>query len=254
MVPITKLLSVTGRVMAKHSTSILTVCSTVGVAATGYLGYKAGKKATEKIIAKTNEKGEELTKKEKAKEIAKSVAPAAIVGGLTIGMIISSNIINIRRQRALSSALALSSEALATYKDKVVETLGEKKEAEMRGEIARDEVARDDPKEEIIFSTNEGDTLFKDRISGRYFRSDIDFIRKQQVKINRWLAAGEDWVSVNDWYDMIGLPSLEDLEDLGWNVEEGLEFEFNSCIAPSTEPCIVIDYDISPRFDYRNLH
>ena len=95
--------------------------------------------------------------------------------------------------------------------------------------------------------------MFKDRISGRYFRSSIDYIRKQEVVVNQWMMAGEDWVSVNEWFSLIGLETLEDLEDMGWNVEEGVHFDFDSCLAPSGEPCIVINYSIGPRIDFRSM-
>lgn len=233
---------------SKHSPEILTAAAALGVVATGYFAYRGG------IKVGLEEAEEELTTKEKAKIIVKEMWPAVGMGGLTIAAIISSNIISIKRQKALASAYAITSEAYQTYKRHVIEKLGEKKEDELRGEIAESDVKADPPNDEVIFNTGRGNTLFKDRISGRYFRSDIDFVRRQQVTVNQWLMAGEDWVSVNDWYSLIGLENLEDLDDLGWNVEEGVHFDFNACLTPDNEPAIVIDYDISPRYDFRNLH
>lgn len=237
----------------KHSAEILSGAACVGVAVTGYLAFKAGFDTSADLA----EMPEDISGKEKAKVVIKNSWEAAAVGGLTWGTIIASGIIAFKRNKALAAvttAYMTTSEMFNTYRRHAIERLGEKKEGEMRGEIAEELVTHDPPSETVIFNTGRGNYLFKDRISGRYFRSDIDYIRKQEVVINQWLAAGEDWVSLNDWYGLIGLESLEDLEDLGWNVEEGVHFEWDSCISPDNEPCMVINYDISPRYDFRSLH
>lgn len=235
----------------KHSPELLAGASIIAGAAAGYFAFKGGYDTAVDIS-----RMEEPTKKEMAKVVAKNSWPALVAEAVNVAV----NVVNakngIKTQKSLASvanAYAMQAEAFDIYRRHTVERLGEKKEGEMRGEIAEELVKRDPPSETVIFNTGQGTYLFKDRISGRYFRSDIDYIRKQQVKINGWLAAGEDWVSVNDWYSMIGLETLEDLDEMGWNVEEGVHFDFDSCLSPDNEPCIVINYDISPRIDFRSM-
>ena len=238
---------------SNHSEVILSGVAILGVAATGYFAFKAGFDTSVDLS-----EIDEPTGKEKAKVVLKNSWPAIATGGLTWGVIVTSGVISFRRNKALNAvttAYAATSEMFNTYRRHAIERLGEKKEAEMRGEIAGENVANDPPSEEVIFNTGHGNYLFKDRISGRYFRSSIDYVRKQQIEINNWLSSGcEEFVSVNEWFDLLGLESLEDLADLGWNVDTGVHFEFDSCLSPDNEPCIVISYDVGPRFDFRTLH
>ena len=235
----------------RNSSTILTVGSSAGVAVTAYLAFKAGAKANEEIAVK-EDYGEEVTKKDKAKVIAKKSIAPAIAGGLTIGMIIASGIINIKRQKALSAALALSTEAMATYKDKVVETLGEKKEADIRSKIVEDEIRKNPPNETTVYNTGTGDQLFRD--GNAYFRASAEWVRKKQNEANQWYTTGEDFISVNEWYGLIGLEPDDKMEGLGWNIDERINFDFVAAMTPGGEACLAIVYDIYPRNDYGSLH
>lgn len=239
----------------KNAPTILTVAASAGVVAVGYLAAKEGISVGRKLDDLEEYSIDEPTTKEKAEVIVKGFAPAAAVGAVTIAAIISSNVINIRRQKQLATCYAMAREALDVYKSKVIEKLGEKKEAELRGEIAEDYIHETPPSSCVVHSTGHGDVLFMDRVSGRYFRSNIDYIRKQQLEINRWLSSGcEEFVSVNDWYGLLGLPELPDLEELGWSINDGVNFEFNHGLTDDNEPCCVIDYSIGPRYDFRTLY
>ena len=231
-----------------HAPEILLGVACAGTVATGYLAFKGGVRTADKLVDKES-RGVDISKKEMAKIVTKEVLPAVAVGALTWSAIIASGVISYRKAKALASAYLLTSEALTTYRAKVVEKLGDGKDDEIMGAIGDDLVADDPPSSAVIFNTGHGNTLFKDRITGRYFRSDLDFIRKQQVEINNWLAAGEDWVSVNEWFSLIDLEQCEDLDGLGWNVEEKVKFDLAACLSPENEPCILINYDISPRMD-----
>lgn len=234
-----------------HSSEILTCVSIVGTGAAAYLAFKGGMN-TEAILNERMEQGEELTKKDVAKVVIKEAAPAAGVIILTWASIVSSGIISYRRAKALgtlANAYLTTTEFANAYRSQVVKTMGKDKDEEIVGAVGQDLINNDPPSNSIIFNTGEGNTLFKDRITGRYFRSDLDFIRRQQVEINNWLAAGEDWVSVNEWFSLIGLEQCDDLDGLGWNVEEKVKFDLAACLSPENEPCILINYDISPRMD-----
>ena len=61
-------------------------------------------------------------------------------------------------------------------------------------------------------------------------------------------------LSVNDLYYELGLKSTKNGSFMGWNLDEGLiEVEYNTALADNDEPCIVIDYDISPRYEFDKL-
>lgn len=248
----------TPKFCAKNSTTLLMIGASVGVVGTGYLAFSSGVKTGRALQAAEtlySDEPVELTRKEKAKiawtASKGTIIGAATTGALTIGQIISSGIIDIRRQKALSTALALSTEAARTYKDKVIETLGEKKEAELRSKVAQDEEDKDPIGDSYIIETGKGSTLYKDGITKRYFRSDPEWIRKAQEDANGWYLAGEDFISINEWYSMLGLEECEDLDELGWNVDETIKFDIVwICVGDDHEPCGVINYDVSPRYMY----
>ena len=69
-------------------------------------------------------------------------------------------------------------------------------------------------------------------------------------KINK-----DDYISLTDLYQELGLSSTEMGDDLGWNSDEGMiEVDFSSALANDGTPCLVIGYNYAPRFDYRNLY
>ena len=106
---------------------------------------------------------------------------------------------------------------------------------------------------EIIF-VGDGETLCYDVLSGRYFKSKIDKIKKAENDLNRRMR-DEMYISLNEFYYEIGLPSIKIGEDIGWNIDrEGyIDLRFSSQLNDNDEPVFVIDYGCGPRYDYRNL-
>ena len=91
------------------------------------------------------------------------------------------------------------------------------------------------------------------RFSGRYFKSDIEKIKKAECELNRQML-DDMYVSLNDFYYEIGLDSVKLGDELGWNVDSGyIDLSFSSQLASDGTPCLVIDYSVAPRYDYRNL-
>ena len=92
-----------------------------------------------------------------------------------------------------------------------------------------------------------------DSISGRYFRSDLDTINKIINKLNRELTYNY-YVSLADFYYEIGLPQTKNSSNLGWNLNDGLiELNVHTCLAENDQPCIVLDYNIAPRYEFDKL-
>ena len=59
------------------------------------------------------------------------------------------------------------------------------------------------------------------------------------------------YVSLNDFYYELGLENIELGEELGWNVNNGLvELNFSSQLSSDETPCLVMNYNIAPRYDY----
>lgn len=167
--------------------------------------------------------------------------------------IISGTTINTKRNAALTTAYAITENAFSTYRNKVIETIGEKKEQAIRTKIAQDDIKNDPPVNNQVVITSGGTTLFKDAISERYFRSDIDKIRKTINELNRKMLI-ENYIALDDFYYELGLKPMKNADKLGWNVDDGLlEVYFDACLAENDEPCIVLTYNIYPKYGYDML-
>lgn len=232
---------------SKNASTILTIGACAGVAATGYFAFKSGVKTVMDLQDIEFEKaGEDITPKDKAMIIVKDCAVPAAVGGLTMAMIISSRIIDIKRAKAMAASYAILAESADTFRRKAIEKAGERKIDEIRGEIAKDEFkdSNDDIQAE---STQGGNFLFKDQITKVYFRADADFVRKVQNKVNAFYAQGENFVTVSEWYSYLGLESPgEPVSELGWPASCGIKFDLASTICPNGEPGYYIMYEVPP--------
>lgn len=233
--------------IVKNAPQILT-----GIGISGMIGSTVlAVKATPKALELLNDKREELntdtlTFKETIATAWKPYIPAGTLCITSVACIISATTISTKRQTALATAYTLSERAFSTYKDKVIETIGEKKEKKIRDEIAQDRVNQDNGEKRQIIITPKGQTLCMDSISGRYFRSDLDTIRKVVNSLNREMTH-QNYVSLNKFYSELGLPGIKEGDYIGWNIDRGLiELDFDACITDTDEPCIVIDYNITP--------
>ena len=82
-------------------------------------------------------------------------------------------------------------------------------------------------KNQTVVLTGKGETLCYDAISDRYFKSDIETLKQAANAMSRRLLV-DTYVSLN------GL----------------IEPTFSAQLADDGSPCLVLDYDIAPRYDY----
>lgn len=268
---VTKMLKTAQAFVSKRSPEILTGIGIVGMCTTVVLAVKATPKAMELIEEEKDrqndvlyleavEKGHEkfarvdrLKPVEVVKVAWKPYIPAAVTGVVSIACIVGASSVNARRQAALYSAYKLSETAFAEYKDKVVETIGEKKEKVVKDKVAAKKVEENPVSNNTVIVTEKGNTLCYDAAAGRYFRSDIDKIKAAVNEINRRMVY-DQYVSLNEFYDELGLEHTDLGNELGWNLDKGLvDVDFSSQIADDGTPCIVISYNVAPRYDFSKL-
>ena len=238
--------------MTKHGPEILTGIGIVGMVTTTVLAVKA----TPKAIMLIDEKMEadpfhEPTKAEIVKTAWKCYIPAAVTGVTSIACLIGASSVNARRNAALATAYSLSQTALSEYKDKVVETIGEKKEQTIRENIMKDKLEKDPVSRKEVIITERGTTLCYDSVFGRYFQSDMDSLKRAMNEVNRQMIAGDMYISLNEFYGEIGLSPIDIGDSLGWNIDDGqIELDFTSQIAEDGRPCLVISYNVAPRYGF----
>jgi len=241
---------------------ILTAVGVAGTVATAVLSVRATIKATRKVdeairIASFKE-GESFTKWDTFKLVWLNYVPPVAVGGLTIGAIIFSNRISTKRLGAVAAAATIAERAHSEYKDKVKEMLGNKKAEEVQDEVAKDNIARAGMggRNEIIIAGDQ-ESIFFDGLSNRFFKSDMETVRKAQNDLNSEIN-NSTYVNVSDLYDKLGLSHTDISDSLGWNNMEMIDLHFNPVI-PEKGPyagraVINIGYRVLPFRDYGHLH
>ena len=85
---------------------------------------------------------------------------------------------------------------------------------------------------------------------GRYFKSDIDALKKIENELNRRMFS-ESYISLNDFYYEVGLDGVDAGEDLGWNIDKGyIDLDFSSQLSSDGQPCLVVSFNIPPKYEY----
>lgn len=246
-------ISIIFNTIKKHDSEILT-----GVGIAGMItGTVLAVKTTPKVIKlleeeKANQKADKLEIKDTIKMAWKYYVPVAGIEFLAALCLVEAQVSQSKRNAALAVAYGLSETALKEYQEKVIETFGEKKEGEVRDALAKEKV-KNSPveKSEIIF-TKKGQTLCYDSLSGRYFKSDIEAVRKAENEINKILL-NEDYVNLNEFYGVLGLDEIEIGRSLGWNINDGyIELHFSSQLATDETPCLVIGYRTPPYYFFES--
>lgn len=60
------------------------------------------------------------------------------------------------------------------------------------------------------------------------------------------------WELLNDFYYELGLDGTKMGDMLGWNIDEGyIDLAFSSQLDANGTPCLVIDYQVAPVYDYQ---
>jgi hypothetical protein len=240
--------------MVKRSPEILTGLGIAGMFTTVVLSVKATPKALRNIEDLKEEGMVPVPKIEIVKSCWKCYVPAAVMGLTSAACLIGATSVSARRTAALAAAYQISETALTEYREKVIETIGEKKEKLVREKVSENRVEKQPVTKSEIFITNKGDTLFLEPLSKRYFKSDIELIRKAENKLNKEMLQGiSGYVSLNEFYDEIGLERTDLGDDLGWNVDKLIDVEFDPTITDDEKPCLAIQYIYPPKYKYNDL-
>lgn len=243
--------------VSKHSPELLTGLGIAGMITTTVLAVKATPKALDLIEEKREElelpPSERLHPAEIIKAAWKPYIPAAVTGVTSVACLIGASSVNSKRNAALATAYNLSATALAEYKEKVLETVGEKKEQIIRNKVAEERINKDPVNQSAIIVSGNGNTRCFDTITKRRFTSDIDTINRIVNELNRKMLNGEDYISLNEFYYELGLDGSSIGDELGWNVINGLiELDFSAQLDTDGIPCIVIDYMVAPKRGYNS--
>jgi hypothetical protein len=248
--------------MTKHSPEILTGLGIAGMVSTTVLAVKATPKAIKLIEIRKEElqlEDGKLKPIETIKTTWKCYIPAAVTGSVSIACLVGANSMHLKRNTALAAAYKLSETALTEYREQVIETIGEKKEQAVRDKVAEKRLEKNPVEQnEVVASKKGGTTLCYDYMTDRYFESEIETIKKGLNRLNATMLR-DDTVSLNDFYDEIGLPHAGIGDEFGWNastVGRNL-IELSISYGPAGEtdrPCAIIAFNPMPHPGYDDYH
>lgn len=226
-----------------HGISVVCYASSIGFAIKGTILAKNLIDEKEESIQR------KLTLEETAKTVWKCYIPTVVTTGVGIVSIIYGYNVNNRRMAALASLYSISETALKEYQDKTVELLGKGKETKIKDEICKDVIQNNPVQNSNVIVTGDGDVLCYDCMSGRYFKSSIEKIRRIQNDLNKELVSDiYGWVSLNDLYFALGLDAINLGYEMGWTTDDMLDIQFSSQLSSDGTPCLVMTYKLVTQF------
>lgn len=234
--------------VSEKSPEILVGIGLAGMLTSTVLAVKATPKALD-IIAEAEEYSEygELTNLEKIKKTWRCYVPAALGYIASASCIIASNTTNKKRNVVLAGAYKATESALIEYRNKVAEVIGDEKEKEIRESVIKD---REESGKPIITCLGKDEYLCYDELSGRYFKSDIDRIKKVVNDMNYKLL-NDNILSLNEFYFELGLKPVDAGYTQGWDISKGMiEVSFTSGLSEDDIPCLVMEFDNKPQQNF----
>lgn len=249
-----------GKLAIDNSPRILTAVGVVGTVTTAYLAGKASFEAADMIrLKETIEENRGKIQgdprevmKERVQLVWRLYIPAATTGVATIACIIAANQVGARRAAGLAAAYSIAEKTAEEYKAKVIEKIGERKEEQIRDEIAQDRVNKTYLDDVEILGLDEGELCY-DTFSDRYFRNTVEGIRSAENDFNHALLHN-GYGSLSEFYATLGLSSPPYSESIGWNSDRLVEVRFSTVMAPGDKPCIAIGFKNEPAPNYGRFH
>lgn len=240
----------------EQADTIFTTMAVTGVVTTSVLTAQASFKAAD-ILAREEaerrrEDEDEMEIKDKVLLVWPQFIPAATTMAVTITSIFMRNKVGNERLAAMAAMYSVSEKTLTDYQAKVAEKLGDKAAQEVKDDIAQDRVRENPPTKSSIIYTNHGNVLFMDSISGRYFESTIEDVRKCVNDVNEQVL-NQYYASLSDFYDELGLAPTAMSDDWGWNTDALLEVTFSTVLTDDSRPCIYLEYRSAPIRGYNRL-
>lgn len=230
----------------ENSPVILTGMAVSGACISAYLAAKGGIRAAQVL----SEREPDLSNQDKFILTYKFYAPAVVTLAGTSACMIMATKIGLDRTAAMAGALVVSERTYDQYKDKVKETLGENKHTKIVDAVAQDRVAATPNNSMIVLG--DGDQWCFDMWSGRFFKGTMESLKQAVNEFNHELLYG-DYASLTEFYSRVGLDSIQESDNIGWNNDHLLEVIYTS-VLKDNKPCIAIQFDKAPMPNFHSHH
>lgn len=234
------------RNLKANSPIIYSAIAGVGTIVTAYLASRASFEAARRIDFHEGEYGFSESKLERVTDRAKLVwklyVPTALSATTTVVSIVAANKVQANKTIAAQTALSVSQQLYADYRDRVIEEYGANKDQSIRDQIAENRVKALPPPSQDILITGPGNVLCCEQYTGRYFASDMETLRRAQNDINAKLHM-HDYATLDDFYHMVGLGGTTGSSQIGWNSDKQMNLEFSAVMTDDGRPCLSFEYN-----------
>jgi hypothetical protein len=248
------------RLAINHSPTILTSIGVAGAITTAYLTGKASFQAARMIDLDegTTYHSEEDRReprevlKDRFRLVGKLYIPPITMLAATVVCIIGANKVGARRAAGLAAATTILEKSFDEYKTKVIEKMGERKEGQVRDEIAQDRIDASYSKDVKLFGVSEGELCY-DKFSGLYFLGSVEGINAAVNALNNAMNH-EGYAALADLYRLLEMEVPSYSENIGWTHDRLVAARISSALAHGSRPVIVLDFDHDPMPDYHRFH
>lgn len=250
-----------GALAIEHAPTVLTISAIGGVGATAVLSWRSAVRIKDIKIELDYTSEQKPTRKEYVKASWKELVPPVLMGAATIACIIGAHRIHMQRQAAIAAAYSILNDKYAEYRSEVTKELGDKKERKIVDKLAQEKINKTyGAGPTNIYQTRFGDVLFMDDWTGRFFYSSYEAVEKAKLALTA-KAQSQIFVSLNQFYELLEIPTTTCGRHVGWNVcdiqEEYNEYTIpidtsSTCQTPTEDrlPCTLITYEIEPVINY----
>lgn len=241
--------------LSKNERKILTIITIGAEALAIYEAIKEGP-TFKKILDEKKEAGAGKL------ETIKAVAPSAIKIAAPFAVSASAALLNHKKASdtisSLSSLYTLSKtvheEYKAANKEAIKEEFGEEAAERIERKTAGKQASKvyydtvNDPSQIIV--TGHGNDLFYDAWSGRFFYSDINYVKSIVNSFNYRLRS-EMWLTANELYSDLGVGPVGAGKTQGWSAEYGeVEVTFYAEMDDLDKPYTVMEFKNEPVFEH----
>lgn len=240
----------------QHGPEIMSGLTVIGFGATIFSCARSSIKAIDLIREEENKlawehlEGESerttLTNAERLKLVWPILVTPTLLATTTIACILLTHRVNANRTAAATAAYALADRAYSEYKDVVFSKKGEEFAKDIKEEVVRRQASSESrPDPGNVFTTGDGMVLTKDSVSGRYFYSSVDAIKRAENEVNKRLYQ-ETFISLSEFYGLINLDETNISDNLGWDATSPLDIFYTTQMTADDKPCVYLMYEVHP--------
>lgn len=263
IVPVTKGVQGLWQAAGKHAPMILTVVAAGGAISSVVMAVRATPKAMilmeqkKKQIAKEHDiplEEVDLTLQETVQAAGKCYIPSMALMAVSIGCMFGAAHINNQRQLGWAALYSATKKASEAYERQVIEHVGKEQNDQIRQKVVEQDL-KDHPVSKChVVETGRGPYLCYDTVSGRYFMGDIENIRRVVNDLNQNMIGGCMYISLNEFYQELGLLPIDLGWETGWNVDDLIEIQFSTMMSDDGRPCLTLQYLTKPRYDFNKTY